>query len=251
MLEGPTTVAWAATFEPFRAELPAGAAKWIAYGHSHDTSQVQALARTWHARDDRDAQLRGLWPNQFIRDLYVKGTHLDLALSAAFGTAVSVDAAHGPVVAARTRAGQAQPVLGHRALHLYVPTGFTWADVADLRQHKALAEYRAVLRDVEAVALARAGSLHDLDLALREAYTDRVAKAEAHRPSSWARVMVGAIALVAGVAGEVAGEVATHGVPGVGAVSGVVAHGVGDAIAERASRERWLALDARLRGPRR
>ena len=162
------------------------------------------------------------------------------------GTAVSVDASHGPVVAARMRAGQAQPVLGHRALHLYLPIGFTWADVAELRKHKALVEYRDVLRDVEEVALNGAVSLDDLDRAIRDAYADRVANAEAKRPSGWARVAIGAVGLVAGLAGELA----FLGVPGTGAVTGMAGHLVAGEVAERASRPRWLAIDTRLRGPR-
>ncbi len=187
MIEGPASVAWESTFEPFRDELPPGASKWLTYGHSPDTADIQAIARSWAWTDDHDPELQRRWPNTFTRDLFVKATHLDLALSAAMGTAVSVDASHGPVVEARMRAGQAQPVLGHRALHLYIPTGFTWADVAELRRHKALAEYRAVIRDVEEVALAGAVSLADLDRAIREAYVDRVARAEARRPGGWPR----------------------------------------------------------------
>jgi hypothetical protein len=245
VVRGPATIAWEATFEPFRRELPAAAAKWITYGHNLDTPEVQATASGWHWADDRDAHLQGLWPNTFIRDLFVKATHLDLAMSAAMGTAVSVDAAHGPVLAARARAGQAQHVYGHRALHLYLPTGFTWDDIANLRRHKAMNEYRAVLRDVEAVALDRAVSLGDVDRFIREVYSGRVASAEARRPAGWARVTVGAIALVAGVAGELATFV-----PGVGAVTGVAGHEIAGAVAEHASRPRWLAVDTRLRGPR-
>jgi len=246
IVESTTTLAWEATFEPFKDELPKGASKWLSFGHLPDPQEVSDIAASWARIDDLDPRLQQLWPNSFIRDLFVKTTDLDLALSAGLAAAISVDSAHGPVVAARMRAGEAEPVLGQRALHLYLPMGFTWADIAELRRHKALTEYRAVLRDVETLAMDKAVPLHDLDGAIREAYADRVAKAEARRPTAWAKVAIGAIGMVAGVVGELA----VPGTPGVGAVAGAAAHLTATEAADRAARPRWLSLDARLRRPR-
>jgi hypothetical protein len=245
VIDSEAAIAWAASFEPFKGELPKDAGKWLVFGHANDDPAAKTIADRWYRTDARDAELQRLWPDQFVRDAYVKGAHLDMAFSAQLGAALSVDPAHVPVVAARYRAGEAQPVLGHRALHLFVPVGFTWADVADLRRNKALVEYRAVLRDVEATALDQTVSLEGLDAAIAMAYLDRVAQAEARRPSRWVRLAVDALGLLVGAAGGLAAV----GTPIVGGLVGAAAAHAGGEVAERLTHPRWLAVHHRLRRP--
>ncbi len=115
--------------------------------------------------------------------------------------------------------------------------------MADLRRHKALVEYRAVLRDVESAALDASVSLPDLDRAIREEYWERVAEAEARRPPMWSELLVDALGFVVG---EVAGVAAT-GTPIVGGVAGGTAGHVAGDLVDRATRSRWLAVHDRLK----
>ncbi len=125
MVRSPATIAWQATFEPFKKELPKSAARWFEFGHVHDYPEAGDLARRWARAVRQDGKLVALWPEQFVRDTFVGGTHLDLAMAALLGTALSVGRAHAPVVSARLRSGDAKPVLGGRVLRLFVPVGFT------------------------------------------------------------------------------------------------------------------------------
>lgn len=243
------SVAWDASFEPFKRELPRGSGSWdwLKWGHADDPQEAAEFVRDWtrHARDDPGLQRR--WPEPFVRGLFVDAVHKDLALSATLRAGIDIDRAHLPVVAARIRAGDAAAVLGHRALHLVLPKEVRWEDVNELRRHKAIAEYRSVLRDVESVALAGATSLAALDLRIREELWGRIAGAEAKRPSRWIRRGITAIGVVAG---EAFGS-ATTGVPAVGGLAGSAAADFATDLVEQAvenrARPRWLALHARVR----
>ncbi len=241
-----TSLMWAATFEPFRHELPAEAAKWIEFGHVEDPPDAKDQARRWSFRDRSAPELKAAWPETFVRDVYVKGAHLDLATSAALGTALSFDGAHAPVLATMVRANEGAPVRGAGALALLVPTEFGWADVADIRKQPALVEYRAVIREVEAAALDGATSLADLERAIHEEYARRVEDASNKRAGRWASRGVAGLGLVAGVAADIA----LAGVPGAGTITGATLAGaeymVGGEL-DRRARPRWLAIHSRIR----
>ena len=103
------------------------------------------------------------------------------------------------------------------------------------------------MRDVEQTALDGATSFADLDRAIREAYWGRVSRAEARRPLGWTRVAIGAVGLIAG---EAAG-LGAIGTPFVGGIVGTAVGLAASELADRIARPRWLAVDTRLRGPRR
>jgi hypothetical protein len=243
MVQSPTTIRWEATFEPFRREIPSAVAQWIDYGHADEPQELAHAVTAWDRAATSDPLLIRRWPEGFVRDVFVEGVHRDLAVSIALGAAISIDNAHAPVVASRIRSGEAAPILGTRSLELQVPVGFTWSDVIDLRRMKTLAEYRAVIRDIEAIALAAASSGADLDRRILDSLADRIARAEAKRPSWKAKVAVDALGLVAGVAVSVP----TGGVPVVDGIAGaVISHG-GGVVLDRRSRPSWLAVHNRLK----
>jgi len=241
-----TSLLWAATFEPFRRELPAEAAKWIEFGHVEDPPDAKDQARRWSFRDRSAAELKAAWPEPFVRDVYVKGAHLDLATSSALGTALSFDGAHAPVLATLVESREAEPVRGSTALGLLVPTGFDWADVAELRKQPALMEYRAVLREVESAARDGANSLADLERAIHDEYSRRVEDAAARRTGRWASIGIASLGLVVGVSADVA----LAGVPGAGTIAATTLAAAEYAVGERLDRRarpRWLTVHSRIR----
>jgi hypothetical protein len=241
-----TSLMWAATFEPFKAELPAAAADWIEFGHVEPPVEAKAVAREWWRRDASASELHAAWPEPFVREVYVRGAHLDLATSGALRTAMSFDVAHTPVLQARVRAQEAEVVGGVHTLRLVVPESFQWADVVELRKHRALVEYRAVLREVEAAVLNPATSTADLERVIRDEYARRVEEAASKRTARWASVGLAGIGLVTGIGADVA----LSGSPGAGtAAAAVITAGelaIGGALDRRAT-PRWLAVHSRLR----
>jgi hypothetical protein len=242
IIQGTDELAWTATLEPFKHEIPATVAEFIEFGHMNDAVEVRRDVGRWDWAAGSDQALRRRWPNSFIRDVYIKGAHRDLGNAAVIGTGVSVDRAHSPVVAARVRAGGAQPVLGHRAFELLLPRGFGWSDVVDLKRERSMIEFAAIMRDVESTALDRAVSLADLERVIQDQYWQRVVDAEGRRPSRWLKYGITAI-------GWIAGELGTLTATGVplagGAIGAAAGHGAGEA-ADRALRPRWLSIHHRL-----
>jgi hypothetical protein len=243
IVSGTDELAWAATLEPFRREIPNDLASFVEFGHMNDAIEARQDVRRWDWTAGHDEILRRRWPNTFIRDAYVKGTHLDIGNAAILGVGLSVDRGHAPVVSARIRAGEAQPLLGARAMELQLPRGFGWADVADLKKERALKDFAAIMRDVEATALDRAVSMADLERVLRHEYWDRVARAESRRPARWTRYGVTGIGWIAGELGSLA----FGGTPGLGGAIGAAAGHVAGNVVDQVNRPRWLSLHHRLR----
>jgi hypothetical protein len=242
IIHGTDELAWTATLEPFKREIPAAIRHLIEFGHMNDASEARRDVGRWDWDAGSDRVLRRLWPDTFIRDVYIKGAHRDLGNAAVIGTGVSVDRSHMPVVAARVRAGGALPILGHRAFELLLPRGFGWSDVVDLKRERAMIEFAAIMRDVEATALDRAVSLADLERVLRDHYWQRVVDAEGRRPGRWLKYGITAIGWFAGELGTLA----STGVPLAGGAIGAAAgHSAGE-LADRALRPRWLSIHHRL-----
>ena len=244
------TFSWHATFEPFRRELPASAAAWLSFGHSTDEEPAKEIVRGWKSADHHDEVRRyGLTPvpvqpgGPFVHSAILEAGYFDLAVAATSGFAVSIDRRHRLAVERRRQAGDAQLLGGHYALEVLLPTEFTWTDVPDLRKHRALREYRAIVREVEEEALRSSRSAAEIDERIHLEYEARVIAAAAKGIPFAGRAALAAVGFVLGAAADTAAPV----VGGPAATAGAFV--IGEA-ASRAVRPRWLAVDRRLRGMR-
>ena len=240
---------WHATFEPFRRELPGSAAKWLAFGHVTDDEPAKQIVRGWES-SDRDADFGryrfGPRPEppggQFVHGAILSAGYYDLAVAATAGVAVSVDRRHRRAIEARVRAGDARTVGGHYALALLLPTEFTWTDVPELRRHRALRDYRAIVREIEAVAFAT-DAAGPLDANIHREYERRLIAAAARGVPFGGRVALHSVGFILGAGLDAVAPV-------VGGVAATGATFVATELLDRAVRPRWLAVDRRIRGRR-
>jgi hypothetical protein len=241
---------WQATFEPFRRELPASAAGWLSFGHMTDEEPAKEIVQGWESADHNE-ELRRYGRNpvpepadgQFVHSSILKAGYFDLAVAATSGFSVSFDRRHRLAVERRCRAGDAHVLGGHYALEVLLPTEFTWTDVPDLRKHRALREYRAIIREVEEQALRSGRSVAEIDERIHGEYEARLAAATARDIPFAGRAALSTVGFVLGAAADTAAPVVG------GAAVTAAAFVVGEAVS-RAIRPRWLAIDRRLRGTR-
>jgi hypothetical protein len=242
----PAEFSWEATFEPFRRELPASASGWLAFGFIDDDGPANEIVRGWESIDRRNAfraEVRGIaTPSHvnFVRPTIVKAGYFDLATAALTGAAVSMDRRHAIAVDERLRAGDAHRLGGYYALEVLLPTEFTWADVPDLRRHRAIRDYRAIVRDVEAAAIRSAATSIELNDLIRREYERHLVAASTRGVPFSGRVALQAIGFVAGLVADSAAPIV--GGAAVTAATFVAGEGI-----NRAMSPRWLAIDRRLR----
>jgi hypothetical protein len=247
---GTSSISWEATFEPFRTELPPQAAEWISYVDYPDPPAAKQLAGRWSFSEfsHPSPQLTRRWPGEFVRDTYVKGTHLDIAAADVAGAVVSIDVAHRPVLDALISAGVANRVPGDRLLDLIVPTGMNWSDVVELRgQDRALREYRAAIRAAESAVIGAATLGPAIERDLLEEWGRRIGAAAERRPPRWVRRAVVGLGFVGGLG---VGAATATAPPVVGVAGAAVAELASEAVEEvldRRAKPRWLAVDARIR----
>jgi hypothetical protein len=241
---------WHATFEPFRRELPASAARWLTFGHVADDATAKKIVSGWESADrDRELLRYGFGPRpeprggQFVHSTILEAGYYDLAVAGLAGVAVSIDSRHRLAVENRLRAGDAHRLGGHYALELLLPAEFTWDDVPDLRKHRALQDYRAVLREIEAEALCGELSTAEIDDRIHREYEGRIERAASKGIPLGGRLALQAVGFILGAAADSAAPL----VGGAAATGATFA--VGEALTHVA-RPRWLTVDRRLRGRR-
>jgi hypothetical protein len=237
-----TELAWQPTLIPFKHELQRSFS-WVEFGHVGDHPAVKREAESMFNPDRDDPVLRELWPGEFVRNLLIGHTNIDLGMGALLDSAVSYDAAHAPVVLGKLRRGEGALALGDRVLSVVFPGELTWEDVDQLRGSRSagarrLRDYRAVIREVEEEARQSATALGDLDEAIEHEYGKRLSAAEGRRVGFGGKLVIEAIAI--GV-GEAAGA-AAGGVPLVGGLAGAAAGLAGGEVADKVARPRWIGL---------
>jgi hypothetical protein len=174
VLQSEATIAWKATFEPFRRELPR-AYPWLEFINADlwpdDKRIVSAMVR----RDTADGILSDLVPNQFSRKFVINNADFALVLGSRLGAATSMDPMHQNVVRARMARGEATPVYGAGALTILFPSveDMTWDDVDAARKLPGLPDLRALLAEIEEAAWSEADSGRELDEAIRLDYQRR------------------------------------------------------------------------------
>lgn len=164
------SVSWAATLQPFAAELPSSA-DWVSFVPTRDPDGGMArLSERWRRADDRNAALERAIPERFVRSAVIDNADRDLGFAAQYGLAVSADPLHTKVIAERFRDEGGWRLRG-LAVPLLFPevSDWDWEDVAGLRRDRHMTRFRAILRDAgqEAAAEASGG---DVEAAARRAY---------------------------------------------------------------------------------
>lgn len=168
-----TSIRWEATFEPFRAELPVGC-DWIQYYvlSTRDPARIDRLAKQSANADGANPALERALPVDFARKMVIENANHDLALisTAQPSMSASLDPLHTQVVAQRLASdsgwhanGYAVPILFPRVSSL------TWEQIAELRRDRAIAQFRAVMNELEHECLAEAAA-GDAEAAVKHAY---------------------------------------------------------------------------------
>ncbi len=217
--------------------------RWLWFGHGDDHPVATREAGSIFNPDQQDEGLKEQWPESFVRKAIITQTNLDLAMGARIGAAISFDREHSSVIRARVLRGDAELVLGDRALQIVLSHEPTWEDLADLRRSRGVRDYRAILREVEVAAREEVGSGRPLPEAIWRGYTKQLEQAASTRPSLTAKVSVG---LVGAGSGVVAG-LATGGALMIGEIVGLAVGTVADAVAEHLSKPAWLSMDQTVR----
>lgn len=241
IIQSPASIVWIATLEPLKRELPRGL-KWLRYGHGVDMPEVAREAGSIFNPDYKDEALAALLPEGFVRTEIIKQFNLDLGMAASIEAAVTFDKRHAAVVQARVARGDADWVLGDRALALILSEEPTWEEVNELRRSKGFQDYRAILRDAEAAAMETAAA-GVFDHRLLNEYGDALEKAASKRPSTKAKA---AVALLSSGAGFAA-SIATGGAMLVGEAISFAIGTLGSEVADRLATPSWLSMHRGIR----
>ncbi len=218
VIQSPASIAWRATFEPIKNELPR-TCEWFEFGHASDPQDRGFVLARMDREVSQDEDVKSLLPEPFVRDAVVQGVHRDLLVGAAYQSAVSVDALHGQVLRARIASGDVVPAFGPQALSILVPEcrDLSWEDVAELRRHRSLGKYRSVLREVESAAWDESTSVAEFERTVHEEFQKRLL-AISDAKSLPRRLRRAGINVAVG---ELTGLALTR-VPGAGAGAGLV-----------------------------
>lgn len=248
VIDSEAVLTWEPTLMPFKRELPPEC-DWFRWVKAPEPHGLKELAERWCRLDADNAVLAREISDPFSRGLIVRNANLDMAVAALTNTSVMPDPLHGKVLEARFR--DASWSAGGFALPIVLPAvvNLDWSDVAEIRRHKALRRFRAVLREVEAQALDDVSSEGDLEAATHRAYGRYLAGAGGDLPSA---LGVAGRTLGGFVIGGMLG-MATAGWTGLGGVAAGAAVGSGPGMVadlrnfRRARIARgWLALHQRL-----
>lgn len=237
-------VAWQATMEPVRRELPSEV-DWIEFESFGLTSAGKRIVARLVSADVDDDWLTSELRERWSRNLVSKSVAHDLVLANGLAAALSMDNRHALVTEARVRRGEAAVVLGGHAQAVLLPnvSNMSWDDLATVRRDRGLRRLRAVLREVEAEALEGSGSLGELDRRIHAIFTRELAKIQSISTLSPANMAATAIGFVVG---EGVG-LATAGVPAAGGVVGGAAGALANEAIRRLGSDRWVRTYRRAR----
>jgi hypothetical protein len=244
-----TTISWVATLYPFADEL-LPVADWVEFVKSpNPTGDISALADRWTRTDQRSPALERAIPVGYVRDTVIKNVNRDLALGTAAGFTVTIDPFHQRVVAQRFSDDAGWNIRGFTVPILFPDIGgWQWEAVAELRRDRNMIAFRAMLREVEAEALAEAAG-GDIERAAHRAYERFTEKSSpVERIAEPIKRTIGGL-LISGAAGAAASPVAGIGGIVTSSAIGSAIGGVLDARAyiRRRRSQGWAAIVARIR----
>lgn len=199
LIDSPTSISWQPTFQPFLEELSAKC-DWVLYGHPDKPDPAFLRLRDlWRSEHSRDAALEELVPENFVRTRLIQHVTDDLMLGVWAGWDISVDNYHGRVISTKFAPDSSFMATGF-ALPVLVPrvADLPWEDVARIRRLKAISRLREVLHEVELEALEVGRSGGDVERALHNAYTRKVAAASEGVRGVRSLAATGAVELLVG-----------------------------------------------------
>ena len=163
-----TSIIWAPTLQPFARELPRSV-DWMKYVTSPTTAAIKKTTGEWRRRDDRNDALRQLLPESFVRGAVIGHADRDLAVAAHIGVSVMQDSRHRAVLGSRFADDSAWRATGF-ALPLLMPDvgELDWEAVAAIRSHRAMKDFRRILREIEQMTLEQSRD-GDVEAAVRHA----------------------------------------------------------------------------------
>jgi hypothetical protein len=247
-----TAIHWKPTLEPLIRELPTSA-DWFR-GATFEQELPDDLVnqrKAWSQLDLAGSVLRRHVPDELVRSLIAEQLNHDLVLAAAVGMAVSPDAFHHEVLAARFEDDETWGLHGFALPLLFPSVGdLDWNEIRKLRKHRALDYFRKTLRDVEDEALEEAEQGGDIERSVHHTYEAALSKAQGRIESLPHVALMAGGSFVAGAAVDIATAGLTFPIGTiVGSAAGPSA-GVVKSVAKAWRRRRsWAALDVRLRQP--
>ena len=252
LLASPTAaISWRPTLIPFEDELPA-TCDWVSWVDTPRSTEVSTLASSWSSRDRNNDALLSAVPVTFARSLIIENANTDLARAALNGVAVMQDATHRQVVASRLDSGTTWQPVGF-AVPLLAPRVGTlsWTDIDSLRADKAMRDYRAMLRDLEAETLQQSASDQDVERFLNVVLRNRLLKLAEPPRNSISALFNGVVSFFvgSGIGALTTGWTGPASILGGAALGGAV--DVGRAALDRSrarSARRWVSLHQKLIG---
>ena len=243
-----TSIAWQPTLHPFSKELPVGC-DWIGYVTAPRSAAISQTASEWSRRDERNPSLLRRVPEEFVRSLIIKHCNGDMAVACNTGSAIMMDAIHREVPSSRLDANDVWNPVGFAVPVLLPNAGrLGWEDIVLLRQDKSLAQYMAIMHNLESDALAEARN-GDLETAAHHMLEKYLASAASPKRG---RLALGINTAAAFAIGSLTGALTSGwtGMTGILAGAGVgtvvdFARGVTNLIRTRGSRA-WITLHNEL-----
>jgi hypothetical protein len=246
-----TTISWVATLYPFADEI-LDVADWMDFVRFPDLDgSAGRLADQWTWADERNPALESAVPVRFVRDTVIKNVNRDLALATASGFAATIDPFHQRVVAQRFN-DEGWKLQGYVVPILFPAVGdWSWSAIADLRQDRSMARFRAVLQEVEAEAITEAAS-GDIEAAAHHVYEKHLASAaKVEKVTAPIRHTAGGL-VISGAASAGTTAAGFTGLAGfvISTVAGGIIGGILDVrayIRQRRARG-WVAVHNQIRG---
>jgi hypothetical protein len=257
-----TAISWAATLDPFADEFPPNI-DWVEFENSpaprieftstkpfEPVGSLQVLADQMTQADEQNPALEQAIPESFMRDIAVSNVNHDQAYAAASGFALTIDSFHQRVVAQRFNDDITWRFRGYIVPIIVPEVGeLPWEILADLRRDRSMVRFRAVLKELEDEALAKAAG-GDIEAAAHHAYERYLEKAAAIEDISVPLRHTAGGLLISAAAGAATSPLAGIGGIIASTLFGSAIGGVLDArsyMRQRRSRG-WIAVVARIRG---
>ena len=155
VLHEQTERAFKAEFHTLVDEFGGQKLPWVTLDSLVPVDRFKALHEQWARRDtaNRNVVIEGV--SKRVRRLVLENMNRDMMLASILGSAVSMDALHGPVLAQDVAIREVlRPEVGFLTLEVVVPdfSMLPWSEVIDLREDPAFEAFREKMVHVEARA---------------------------------------------------------------------------------------------------
>lgn len=145
VVSGPVERRFRSEFHSILKKLGPKHPNWIKMETYDLTSAAKSLAGRLSWNDERNPDIVIPEGSRFLRNIILKNLNHDLILMWSLGSTASIDPLHLPVLHKKMAArGELHPASGFVALQVAVPdlSEVPWDVVDEVRQHKAMSEFR-------------------------------------------------------------------------------------------------------------